>query len=103
MSETVFIVGSQMSALPCKRAGKFPEWMNALPAAAVKPPITSTCRKFGVMVWHLSSVLMRLAVITRRPLGTRFAGKPPKKSGALLAVPPNWSPNSSRAVAPRVV
>ena len=26
-----------MSALPCKRAGKFPEWMNALPAAAVAP------------------------------------------------------------------
>jgi len=48
--------------------------MNALPAAAVKPPKTSTCRTFGVMVWHLSSVLMRLAVIARIPRGTMLAG-----------------------------
>ena len=62
------------------------------PAAAVQPPITSTCRKFGVIVWALSTTLIFLADMPREPLAQAVAGMPPKKIGALLAVPPKESP-----------
>lgn len=85
-------VGSVTSAVPRKRGGTPGLSTKAWPAAAVKPPNTSTCRMLGVMVFSARKVAMGSAVLPRGARPFSRSGRPPKKVGAPLAVEPNTSP-----------